>query len=588
MSPSAISTEVAEPLPRPPIQELNNPVTSHTIASNPDLFQIVTPIKIDILEGYLASHPNQPFICSILAGLQEGFWPYSDVSKESGNSTRDYNRPYDFTPEEQDFLLDYFASEQDSGRYSDMFGPELMPGMVSQPTFVVTREDKLRLVNDHTAGEHSLNSTIAQEDRSIRLDNMHDFGGALRAFHKKHGRGPRHIFKSDVSSAFRLLPMHPNWQIRQIVTLNLPDQCMRFVDRCCCFGNGASPNIWCSFFGCIIWIAIVIKGITNLFHYMDDAFGFDDDDELEFYAPYACKYPRKQVQLLQLWDELGIPHRKKKQEFGSSLEIIGLYINPQDMTITMSEDRRSSLINEIDLFTQQGRMPRLLDWQRLAGWVHWSLNAYPLLRPAMNPVHSKIAGKRHRYATIPVNKDVRVALTWFRDRLASVPGVSILEAELWGEAQADLVIWCDACTGDSNRPPGLGFWSPVHQQGFFGQAPSNTIFYLEALCVVSAILWAASLSPPPTRLLIYTDSINTADMFCTMRAQPGYNDLLMAAVETLLDKQISLRVFHIAGEQNIIADALSRSYFNVIQHTQPHLKLIHFQPPRFDAGAAKK
>ncbi|KAG6853351.1 hypothetical protein H0H87_008649, partial [Tephrocybe sp. NHM501043] len=65
-------SEFAAPLPDVPTEEYNNP-----IYSNPDLFRIVTPLKVDVFERYLESHPNQPFVQSVLRSLQEGFWPYT-------------------------------------------------------------------------------------------------------------------------------------------------------------------------------------------------------------------------------------------------------------------------------------------------------------------------------------------------------------------------------------------------------------------------------------------------------------------------------------------------------------------------------
>jgi hypothetical protein len=38
-------SETAKPLPRPPLLEVLNPITSKTIADHPDLFQVRTPIK---------------------------------------------------------------------------------------------------------------------------------------------------------------------------------------------------------------------------------------------------------------------------------------------------------------------------------------------------------------------------------------------------------------------------------------------------------------------------------------------------------------------------------------------------------------
>jgi hypothetical protein len=38
-----------------------------------------------------------------------------------------------------------------------------------------------------------------------------------------------------------------------------------------------------------------------------------------WYEPYHCYYRAKQVKLLKLWDEIGLPHEKAKQEYGREL-----------------------------------------------------------------------------------------------------------------------------------------------------------------------------------------------------------------------------------------------------------------------------
>ncbi|KIM20799.1 hypothetical protein M408DRAFT_123195, partial [Serendipita vermifera MAFF 305830] len=64
--------------------------------------------------------------------------------------------------------------------------------------------------------------------------------------------------------------------------------------------------------------------------------------------------------------------------------------------------------------------------------------------------------------------------------------------------------------GDVPYPPDL-----VHNHEL------GSIFYLEALTVLAAIFWAEDQPDRPRRLLIYTDSMNTVDMFHSMRADPG-------------------------------------------------------------------
>ncbi|KAM6500136.1 hypothetical protein JOM56_003150 [Amanita muscaria] len=76
------STTFDPPLPRPRPCEFRPEILA-TISSYPDLFKIVTPIKVERLQQLLTTHPNQPFVASVLLGLREGFWPFAHTHPES-------------------------------------------------------------------------------------------------------------------------------------------------------------------------------------------------------------------------------------------------------------------------------------------------------------------------------------------------------------------------------------------------------------------------------------------------------------------------------------------------------------------------
>jgi hypothetical protein len=72
-------TECATPLPRIPLAEVSNPVACKTIADNPALFQIISPINMNAFEVLLEHHPNPLFVRSVCVGICEGFWPWADT-----------------------------------------------------------------------------------------------------------------------------------------------------------------------------------------------------------------------------------------------------------------------------------------------------------------------------------------------------------------------------------------------------------------------------------------------------------------------------------------------------------------------------
>ncbi|EIN03874.1 hypothetical protein PUNSTDRAFT_22768, partial [Punctularia strigosozonata HHB-11173 SS5] len=164
-----------------PENELTNERALRTIASHAYLFRIVTPVNVDLFEELLATHPNQPFVESVVHGFRNGFWPAANTNDTSLPSTWDNaHRPLR-DPRHVQFLAEYRDKEVESGRWSMAFGTELMDGMYSMPIGVVPKgENSFRLVNDDSAGEFSVNAMIPRVRPSIPMDNVIDLGAILR------------------------------------------------------------------------------------------------------------------------------------------------------------------------------------------------------------------------------------------------------------------------------------------------------------------------------------------------------------------------------------------------------------------------
>ena len=191
----------------------------------------------------------------------------------------------------------------------------------------------------------------------------------------------------------------------------------------------------------MIWIAIFIKSITDLFGYIDDNFGFEEEGNVLWYQPYQCYYPSKQTKLLQLWDEISLPHDKSKQEYAPTLRIIGFMVDPKLMRVSMDDEDRQKLIQRVKDFTATapgGTRRTLKEFQQLAGWLNWSFNVYPLFKPALSNVYAKIGGKSKTHTKIHVNKAVVRDLEWFVSHIEQSDGVYLFEDVDWDESQADL------------------------------------------------------------------------------------------------------------------------------------------------------
>ncbi|KAF8800171.1 hypothetical protein BYT27DRAFT_7217111 [Phlegmacium glaucopus] len=390
----------ASPLPHPPPLETTNPIVCETITNNPDLFQIVTPINVDKFEQLLSNHPNQPFVHSVCQGLCEGFWPWADTPSDNFPPTHDKSRPPPADHKKSSFIQSQCEIEVEKNQFSKPFGPDLLPGMYSMPVYAVDKPNStnLRLVTDHSAGQFALNNMIDHTRvTGFPLDNLRHLGEILLDVRCSIGNVPITMWKSDISEAYCLLPVHPVWQIKQVNTVNG----RHYINRNLAFGSSTSPGIFISFNSLVAWIAKYVKFFDYLANYVDDSSGCDLVRNTLFYEPYQHQLPSHQKQLLDLWDKLGIPHKLHKQVSGCPLTIIGIDVDPNTMTLSLPISARTRLVEELSFWASKPTKPssgsfKLKHWERLADWFNWALNVYPHLRPALNNVYSKIGGKRNR------------------------------------------------------------------------------------------------------------------------------------------------------------------------------------------------
>jgi hypothetical protein len=203
---------------------------------------------------------------------------------------------------------------------------------------------------------------------------------------------------------------------------------------------------------------------------------------------------------------------------------------------------------------------------------------YPRLRPALNNFYPKLKGRRDSMSLIWVNNSIREDFLWAIDLLTNSSGILLLKSVHWDIGDATEIIYCDAC------PEGMGFWYPNLEIAFYLPTPyyenPDLIFYFEALCVHSAIFNAHRRTPLGSggRFILYTDNSNTVDIFSTLRALPTYNHLLKSAMDILNIGGHDMRVLHVPGVDNAVADALSRADFHRALDIIPTLKISTFEP----------
>ena len=160
---------------------------------------------------------------------------------------------HDVLPKASEFLDAQCHEEERLNWFSAPFlsvDKPLLSEIYSMPIHAVPKLNsaKLHMVINHSTSPFALNTMILQEPITIWLDNIQDLGRNLLAARHTLGNTLLWLFKSDVSQAYHCMPLHPLWQICQVVIVN--GVC--HIDQYNNFGNCATGKIWYMFMSLIL------------------------------------------------------------------------------------------------------------------------------------------------------------------------------------------------------------------------------------------------------------------------------------------------------------------------------------------------
>ncbi|OJT12051.1 hypothetical protein TRAPUB_11403 [Trametes pubescens] len=206
-------------------------------------------------------------------------------------------------------------------------------------------------------------------------------------------------------------------------------------------------------------------------------------------------------------------------------------------------------------------------------------------------MYNKMAGKNDRHAGIYVNTAILRDLQWLKNHVLHAPGVLLLSANAWSPADLVQGALNDEFALTDASGTGLGIYFPWLKLGFHCalpcDAPSDTIFFFEALAICAAIhrarIWKKA-DRFVKRLAVLSDNSNSIAIFNSLRASPVYNPILKSSVDVMIECSLDVRVDHIPGELNVIADALSRDKLALVQELVPGITLLPLIPPQDALG----
>jgi len=288
---------------------------------------ITSPLSEKVSEWSqgLTSHPDAAFSAHIMNGITNGFRiGYSTVASQL--STTPHNLMSAMAHPE--VVHKYLDRECKAGRLRGPFIPTDLPGVHCSP-FGVIREkgvDAWRLIVDLSSPKgRSVNDGIKEDLASLSYVTIDDVCNKIL----KLGQGTS-MAKTDVKSAFRMVPIHPS--DRGLLGLKWNDSL--FVDTTLPFGLRSAPKIFNAVADAAQFIGIQ-EGIRYITHYLDDFLILGETGE-------ECE--KSLVSFQRTCTKLGIPLAPEKTAGPSTvLEFLGITIDTERLTIALPDRKKHQI-----------------------------------------------------------------------------------------------------------------------------------------------------------------------------------------------------------------------------------------------------
>ena len=359
---------------------------------------ITTPLLWRQWERALQSHSDGAFVRFIVDGISQGFRIGFDHRKRS--NLRACSRNMWSANEHAEVVSNYIADELVLKRIVGPFVSTAL-GIHCSSFGVIPKQhqpNKWRLIVDLSSPHGaSVNDGIDRELCSLVYISVADIAAVVMQL----GRGSL-LAKSDVKSAYRQIPVHPD--DRSLLGMRWQGQL--FCDATLPFGLRSAPIIFSAVADALEWV-VKARGGTHIFHYVDD---------FVFVGPPRSPKCSRDLQLfVDTCSELGIELAVDKTEGPSTcLTILGIEIDTMAMELRLPQAKLARLAESVRSWRGK-RSGKRREFESLVGLLqHASQVVRPgriFLRRLYSLLASTSAFKPHY--TIRLNSEAQADIEWW-------------------------------------------------------------------------------------------------------------------------------------------------------------------------------
>ena len=505
-----------------------------------------TPVNPERLKHLLAGY--EPSIADFLFhGFKNGFSIHFEgihFSSDSNNLTSATENPS---------VVDAkIAKELEAHRLAGPFhNPPLIPFRIS-PLGVVPKKNfgEFRLIHHLSFPKgSSVNDGIPLEHSRVCYATIGDAINHIKAV----GTGA-YLAKTDIKSAFRILPINPI----DYGLLGMKWKNKYYYDRCMPMGCSSSCKTFETFSSALEWIARTKFKIQHVLHLLDDFL---------FIAPSERLCQQQLNIFLQFCSYLGVPIAPEKT-FGPSttLSFVGIELDTVLKEARLPQDKLDKCVTTILEFRHRKKVT-LRELQSLIGLLNFACSVIQPGRAFLRRLIDLTIGIKLPSHKIRLNREVKKDLDLWLKFLQDFNGKSFFLDDDWFSS-SKLNLYTDASGAH-------GFGAVFGSHWCYGKWPNDWAYRNIAILefypiVLSLYLWGHAMSNK--HVLFFTD--NNALVHVINKQSCRDKDLMFFVrklVLACLRYNIVFRAKHIAGVNNILADALSRLQVQAFKQMAPQM-----------------
>ncbi len=506
----------------------------------------------------LEVYPDKPSASLLRSGLSDGFkLGYSGKRnmRESGNLKS--------ISDNLEVAREKLTKEIKLNRIAGPFDHRPFHNLIVSPIGLVPKAEKgkFRMIHHLSFPEgSSINDGIDRDYCKVQYIKFDDAINMVAGA----GRGA-FMAKTDIESAFRLLPVHPS----DFHLLGIMLDGKFFVDKALPMGASCSPALFEKFSTFVEWAIKEKAGSSRIIHFCDD-FLLCGESNL------SCKSLLDKF--ISVCKTLGVPLAHEKTVGPStSIVFLGLQIDSIKLTVSVPDDKIIKISDKIKQ-ALQSRDITLHGLQSLIGSLSFVCKAIAPGRPFLRRLIDLTCGVTSPNQKIILSSGSKSDLNTWLLFLENFNGVSIIQDQKW-LGQDDIQLFTDA----SGTQGFGGFLSGKWFQGKWPQDVCRTqsIAWMEFFpIIVSIVVWGRDLQGK--RIILRSDNKAVVSIINKQTSKcPKIMSLVRFYVLQCLKLNISLYANHIPGKDNDIADALSRFQMRRFRDLVPHAEEVGTVVPHF-------